>query len=185
MFFVVIKATRRLPAPAIWGVAALLESAQVQTGWTVIDEFCARFVYIYTGYLFAAKVFALSDRARARPTLALAALVIWAVLDGSLVYFDFRGALVTLTHDPKLDDPALVAALDSQAFYIGSLGSRRTHAARLARLKQLGHTDAALARIHGPVGLAIGATTPEEIALSIVAQITQCLRAAPSESAAR
>jgi xanthine dehydrogenase accessory factor len=96
-----------------------------------------------------------------------------------------RSALVTLTHDPKLDDPALVAALDSQAFYIGSLGSRRTHAARLARLKQLGHTDAALARIHGPVGLAIGATTPEEIALSIVAQITQCLRAAPSESAAR
>ncbi len=98
VFFVVIKATRRLPAPAIWGVAALLESAQVQTGWTVIDEFCARFVYIYTGYLFAAEVFALSDRARARPTLALAALVIWAVLDGSLVYFGFsERPLISLT----------------------------------------------------------------------------------------
>ena len=92
-----------------------------------------------------------------------------------------RSALVTLSHDPKLNDPALVAALNSQAFYIGSLGSRRTHSARLARLKQRDYTDAVLARIHGPVGLAIGAITPEEIALSIMAQITQCLRAGPSE----
>ena len=89
IFFVVIKATRRLPAPAIWGAAALLEMAHVSTGWTVIDEFCARFVYIYSGYLFADAVFALSDRARARPALALAALAIWALVNGILVKFGF------------------------------------------------------------------------------------------------
>ena len=66
---------------------------------------------------------------------------------------DARTAVVTLTHDPKLDDPALDRALKSRAFYIGALGSRRTHAARLARLRELGHDEAALARIRGPVGL--------------------------------
>jgi uncharacterized membrane protein YcfT len=86
VFFVVIKAVRSLPPLAVWGVAALLESAHVATGWTVIDEFCARLVYIYSGYLFARYVFALSDRARAHPLLALAGLALWAVLDGSLVY---------------------------------------------------------------------------------------------------
>src|ERR1700744_5005649 len=85
VFFVVIKATRRMPAPVIWGVAALLEMAHVATGWDVIDEFCARFVYIYSGYLFAPYVFALSDRARAYPALALAALALWALADGGLV----------------------------------------------------------------------------------------------------
>jgi uncharacterized membrane protein YcfT len=89
VFFVVIKATRRLPSPAIWGVAALLEMAHVATGWTVIDEFCARFVYIYSGYLFAGAVFALSDRARSRPALALAGLVLWGLVNGSLVKFGF------------------------------------------------------------------------------------------------
>ncbi len=89
IFFVVIKATRRLPAPAIWGAAALLEMAHVSTGWTVIDEFCARFVYIYSGYLFADAVFALSDRARARPGLALAGLALWALVNGILVKFGF------------------------------------------------------------------------------------------------
>jgi uncharacterized membrane protein YcfT len=89
VFFVVIKATRRLPSPAIWGVAALLEMMHIVTGWTVIDEFCARFVYIYSGYLFAGTVFALSDRARARPALALAGLVLWAFVNGSLVKFGF------------------------------------------------------------------------------------------------
>src|SRR6202521_2562335 len=74
VFFVVAKATRKMPPMAIWGVAALLEMAHIVTGWTVIDEFCARFVYFYSGYLFARYVFALSDRARARPGLALAAL---------------------------------------------------------------------------------------------------------------
>jgi hypothetical protein len=70
----------------IWILAAALEQAHVATGWTVIDEFCARFVYIYSGYLFAATVFALADRARAHPALALLALVAWAAIDGGLVY---------------------------------------------------------------------------------------------------
>src|ERR1700675_3618975 len=85
MFFVVIKLTRRLPPPLVWGVAALLESAHVATGWTVIDEFCARFVYIYSGYMLAEYVFALSNRARAHPTLALAVLAMWAVVNAGLV----------------------------------------------------------------------------------------------------
>jgi uncharacterized membrane protein YcfT len=85
VFFVVIKLTRSLPPPLIWGVAALLEAAHIVTGWAVIDEFCARFVYIYSGYLFAELVFALSDRARARPWLALAGLALWAVVNGGLV----------------------------------------------------------------------------------------------------
>jgi uncharacterized membrane protein YcfT len=85
IFFVVAKATRRMPPLAIWGMAALLEMAHVATGWTVIDEFCARFVYFYSGYLFADVVFGLSDRARARPALALAGLALWTLIEGSLV----------------------------------------------------------------------------------------------------
>jgi xanthine dehydrogenase accessory factor len=91
---------------------------------------------------------------------------------------DARSAVVTLTHDPKLDDPALDAALKSSAFYIGALGSRKTHAARLARLRELGHGDAALARIRGPVGLDIGAETAPEIALAILAEIVAARRGA-------
>lgn len=93
-----------------------------------------------------------------------------------------RSALVALTHDPKVDDPALVAALKSSAFYIGALGSRKNHAGRLERLKQQGFDDAALARIRGPVGLAIGARSPAEIAISILAEITQTLRMKKSET---
>jgi len=89
---------------------------------------------------------------------------------------DRRTAVVTLTHDPKLDDPALQAALASEAFYVGALGSQKTHAARLARLRRLGIDGAALARIHAPVGLAIGARSPAEIAVSILAEITGRLR---------
>lgn len=89
---------------------------------------------------------------------------------------DARTAVVTLTHDPKLDDPALKAALASPCFYIGALGSRKTHGSRLERLRAAGFDDEALARIHGPVGLAIGAKSPAEIAISILAQITQRLR---------
>jgi xanthine dehydrogenase accessory factor len=89
-----------------------------------------------------------------------------------------RSALVTLSHDPKIDDPALAVALDTPAFYIGALGSKKTQAARHERLKSRGFSDQKLARIHGPVGLAIGAKSPEEIALSIVAQITDVLRKA-------
>ena len=89
---------------------------------------------------------------------------------------DTRTAVVTLTHDPKLDDPALDRALKSEAFYIGALGSKRTHARRLGRLRELGHDDASLARIHGPVGLDIAAVTAPEIALSVLAQLVQARR---------
>jgi uncharacterized membrane protein YcfT len=85
IFFVVTKLTRKMPPLAVLTVAAALEMAHVLTGWTVIDEFCARFVYFYSGYLFAPYVFALSDRARARPVLALAGLALWAVINGNLV----------------------------------------------------------------------------------------------------
>jgi len=87
-----------------------------------------------------------------------------------------RTALVTLTHDPKLDDPALDVALRSPAFYIAALGSKRTHAARVERLGALGHDNAAIARIHGPAGLDIGAVSPAEIALSVMAEMTAVLR---------
>jgi len=89
---------------------------------------------------------------------------------------DPASAVVTLTHDPKLDDPALEAALRSGAFYIGALGSRKTHAARLERLAARGFDPAALARIHGPAGLDIGAANPGEIALSVIAQLTAARR---------
>jgi uncharacterized membrane protein YcfT len=89
VFFVVTKLTRRAPSLAIWVAAALLESAHVATGWTVIDEFCSRFVYFYSGYLFADLVFALSDRARARPAWALAGLAAWALINGGLVVSGF------------------------------------------------------------------------------------------------
>ena len=89
---------------------------------------------------------------------------------------DSRTALVTLTHDPKLDTPALTQALCSSAFYIGALGSARTHDKRRAQLTNLGFKDTEIDRIHGPVGSNIGAATPYEIAISIMAQITQVLR---------
>ena len=85
IFFVVTKATRRWPPLLIWSVAAVLEMTHFSTGWTAIDEFGARFVYFYTGYLFADAVFALSDRARTQPGLALAALAIWAIANEGLV----------------------------------------------------------------------------------------------------
>lgn len=87
-----------------------------------------------------------------------------------------RSALIALTHDPKLDDPALTAALKSNCFYIGALGSKKTHAGRLARLKTQEFSDEELARIHGPIGLDIGAKTPAEIAISILAEMTLRLR---------
>ena len=89
---------------------------------------------------------------------------------------DIRTAIVTLTHDPKIDDPALSMALRSPAFYIGALGSKKTHRARLMRLTNEGFDNAQLARISGPVGLAIGARSPAEIAVAILAQVTQHLR---------
>jgi xanthine dehydrogenase accessory factor len=85
-------------------------------------------------------------------------------------------AFVALTHDPKIDDPALTHALARDCFYIGALGSRKTHARRIERLKQQGLTDADLSRIHAPIGLDIGAVSPAEIAVAIMAQITEKLR---------
>ncbi len=89
---------------------------------------------------------------------------------------DARTALVLLTHDPKLDDPALEEALRSEVFYIGALGSSRTHARRVERLRERGFTEAEIARIHGPVGLDIGAAGPAEIAVAILAEMTRVLR---------
>lgn len=89
---------------------------------------------------------------------------------------DARTAVVTLTHDPRLDDPALQAALRSPAFYIGALGGRRTHEARFQRLREAGFDDADLARIRAPIGLDIGSRTPGEIAASVLAEIVQSLR---------
>jgi len=89
---------------------------------------------------------------------------------------DARTAIVTLTHDPKLDDPALVVALRSPAFYIGALGSKKTQRSRQARLSDAGFSESERARICGPVGLNIGAKSPAEIAISILAEITQTLR---------
>ncbi len=96
----------------------------------------------------------------------------------SALALDGRSAVVTLTHDPKLDDPALDAALRSPCFYIGALGSRRTHAKRVARLHEMGHGDGAIARIHAPVGLDIAAVTAPEIALSVLAEVVAARRGA-------
>jgi xanthine dehydrogenase accessory factor len=89
---------------------------------------------------------------------------------------DHYTAFVAVTHDPKIDDPALIHALERDCFYIGALGSRKTNAKRLARLKEAGVRDDQLSRIHAPIGLDIGAVSPAEIAVSIMAEITQRLR---------
>jgi xanthine dehydrogenase accessory factor len=91
-------------------------------------------------------------------------------------------AFVALTHDPKIDDPALTHALARDCFYIGALGSKKTHARRIDRLKAQGLSDGALARIHAPIGLAIGAVSPSEIAVAIMGQITAELRQSPEKS---
>jgi xanthine dehydrogenase accessory factor len=88
-------------------------------------------------------------------------------------------AFVALTHDPKIDDPALLHALSRDCFYIGALGSRKTHARRVERLSQQGLSEADISRIHAPIGLDIGAISPAEIAVAIVAQITERLREEP------
>ena len=85
-------------------------------------------------------------------------------------------AFVALTHDPKIDDPALLHALSRECFYIGALGSRKTHAKRVERLKQAGLSDVDIGRIHAPIGLPIGAVSPAEIAVAIMGQITATLR---------
>jgi len=91
-------------------------------------------------------------------------------------------AICLLTHDPKIDDVALVAALKAECFYIGALGSRKTHGKRLERMKEQGFSDAALSRIHAPIGLDIGAVSPAEIAVSIAGEIVASLRKKPLRS---
>lgn len=95
---------------------------------------------------------------------------------------DHYTAFVALTHDPKIDDPALTHALRRDCFYIGALGSKKTHARRVERLKALGISEAEIARIHSPIGLAIGAVSPAEIAVAIIGEITARLRL-PAERA--
>lgn len=99
-----------------------------------------------------------------------------------LFRLDGRSALVALTHEPRIDDPALIAALRSPAFYIGALGSRGSAEKRRARLRAQGIGEAALARIHGPIGLAIGAASPPEIAIAIAAEMTASLRLERADS---
>lgn len=95
------------------------------------------------------------------------------------VGLDHWTAFVALTHDPKIDEPALEAALKSQCFYVGALGSKKTHGRRVESLKKRGVSEQALARIHAPIGLSIGAASPPEIALAILAEITMRLRRGP------
>ncbi|MEO1104154.1 MAG: XdhC family protein [Pseudomonadota bacterium] len=97
--------------------------------------------------------------------------------DAELLALDAETALATLTHDPKIDDPALIAALGSECFYAGALGSRKTHAKRVTRLHEAGFGDDDIARIHAPIGLNIGASTPAEIAVAVLAEVIAALRA--------
>ena len=97
---------------------------------------------------------------------------------------NYRTAVILLTHDPKLDDPALHIALKSEAFYIGALGSKKTHKQRKDRLKNAGFTQKQIDRIHGPIGLNIGASSPEEIAISIISEVIATLRIVDHSKAA-
>ncbi len=119
------------------------------------------------------RAFATADRFRGIPLVAE-----WPDEALARLGLDRRTAVVTMTHDPKIDDPALAAALRSAAFYIGALGSKKTQAARRERLREMGFGEADLERIHGPVGLSIGAVSPGEIAVSILSQLVGCLRRA-------
>jgi xanthine dehydrogenase accessory factor len=92
---------------------------------------------------------------------------------------DRRTAVVLLTHDPRIDDPGLVAALSADCFYVGALGSKKTHARRIERLRAAGCGEAALSRVHAPIGIDIGALTPPEIAISILAELIAAQRRKP------
>lgn len=110
------------------------------------------------------------------PGVPLVALWPDEALAGPLPPLDRYCAVAALTHDPKIDDPSLAAALQAGCFYVGALGSRKTHAARVARLTRSGLSDDAIGRIAAPIGLDIGAVSPAEIAVSILAQIVSALR---------
>ncbi len=117
------------------------------------------------------RAFATPDRFRGVPLA-----VEWPDQARARIGLDRRTAVVTMTHDPKIDDPAVAGALRSEAFYVGCLGSKKTQAARRQRLQGMGFSEAELARIHGPVGLPIGAASPGEIAVSILCQLVERLR---------
>ena len=99
------------------------------------------------------------------------------------VGIDHYTAFVALTHDPKIDDPALLHALSRDCFYIGALGSKKTHAKRVARLSEQGRSDAEIGRIHAPIGLNMGAVSPPEVAVAIMGEITARLRQAEEKDA--
>ncbi|KAA0109434.1 XdhC family protein [Methylobacterium sp. P1-11] len=113
------------------------------------------------------------------PGIALVAEWPDAAFGTTVPVLDRYCALAALTHDPKIDDPALKAALAAECFYVGALGSRKTHASRVARLTEAGFTPAQIGRIHAPIGLPIGAVSPAEIALAVLAEIVACLRRVP------
>ena len=106
-------------------------------------------------------------------------LAVWPDEALKTIALDRYTAVALLTHDPKIDDPALAAGLRAECFYIGALGSRKTHAGRLARMQAQGFGEAALARIHAPIGLDIGAVSPAEIAVSILGEMIMTLRQKP------
>lgn len=107
-----------------------------------------------------------------------------AALGGRVAPLDRYCALAALTHDPKIDDPALKAALSAGCFYVGALGSRKTHAARAARLAEAGFSSEQIGQIRAPIGLAIGAVSPAEIALAVLAEVVATLRQVPRPEAA-
>jgi xanthine dehydrogenase accessory factor len=113
------------------------------------------------------------------PGIALVAEWPEAALGTRVPPLDRYCALAALTHDPKIDDPALKAALAAECFYVGALGSRKTHAARVARLTEAGFSPGQIGRIRAPIGLALGAVSPAEIALAVLAEIVASLRRAP------
>ena len=145
-------------------IVGAVHIAQILSPMARLANYRVRIIDPRTGWANAAR-FDAAALVHAWPDEALAAAPLGA-----------RSALVVMAHDPKIDDPALLAGLASPAFYVGALGSKKSHAARLERLAAAGATPQQLARIHGPVGLAIGARNPGEIALSILAQMTQTLR---------
>ena len=114
------------------------------------------------------------------PDVAL--LAEWPDAAVARIGLDRFTAVAALTHDPKIDDPGLDAALRADCFYIGALGSRKTHAARVARLAAAGHSDESIARIHAPIGLDIGAVSPAEIAVSVLGEIVGALRRKPTRA---
>lgn len=113
------------------------------------------------------------------PGVALVAEWPDAAFGTTVPVLDRYCALAALTHDPKIDDPALKAALAAECFYVGAIGSRKTHASRVARLTEAGFSPAQIGRIHAPIGLPIGAVSPAEIALAVLAEIVACLRRVP------